>query len=115
MTTLPTLTPCPKPDCKTPHRHASYGALYACHFALSGRPCPHDDPACHAPRATAPRVTAPLHLPDVDTVARKIYDTDHDALLAHGWTKTDGKAGSAKVTEWRVGTPPHVDFVEGCA
>lgn len=72
--TLP--KPCPKPDCKTPitHRHASYGALYACHFALKGRPCPHDDPACHAPRATAPRVTAPLHLPDVDAVARKIHD-----------------------------------------
>lgn len=29
--------------------------------------------------------------------------------------ETDGKAGSARVTEWRVGTPPHVDFVEGCA
>lgn len=29
--------------------------------------------------------------------------------------ETDGKAGSAKVTEWRVGTPPYVDYVEGCA
>lgn len=29
--------------------------------------------------------------------------------------ETDGKAGTAKVTEWRVGTEPHVGFVEGCA
>lgn len=70
--TLP--KPCPKPDCKAPiaHRHASYGALYACHFVLNGQPCPHDDTdiPCYAPRVTA----SPLHLPDVDTVARKIHD-----------------------------------------
>lgn len=29
--------------------------------------------------------------------------------------ETDGKADTAKVTEWRVGTEPHVGFVEGCA
>lgn len=29
--------------------------------------------------------------------------------------ETDGKAASAKVTEWRVGVPPYVDYVEGCA
>lgn len=29
--------------------------------------------------------------------------------------ETDGKTDAARVTEWRVGTTPHVDFVEGCA
>lgn len=29
--------------------------------------------------------------------------------------ETDGKADDAKVTEWRAGTPPHVDYVEGCS
>lgn len=29
--------------------------------------------------------------------------------------ETDGKGDAAKVTEWRVGTEPHVGFVEGCA
>jgi len=29
--------------------------------------------------------------------------------------ETDGKTASAKVTEWRVGVPPYVDYVEGCA
>ena len=67
MTTLPNLTPCTVPDCPAP-------ILYACLSTLNGRPCPQDDPACYAPRETAP-----LRLPDVDTVARKIYDTDYDA------------------------------------
>jgi hypothetical protein len=29
--------------------------------------------------------------------------------------ETDGKTGAARVTEWRVGLPPYVDYVEGCA
>lgn len=29
--------------------------------------------------------------------------------------ETDGKADTAKVTQWRVGTEPYVDAVEGCA
>ena len=75
MTTLPNLTPCPKPDCRAPITHyhgASSGDLYACTSALNGRPCPHDqDDPCYAPRETSP-----LHQPDVDTVARKIYESD---------------------------------------
>ena len=70
--TLPILTPCPVPDCRAPITHyhgASSGDLYACTSALNGRPCPHDD--CYAPRETNP-----LHQPDVDTVARVIYESD---------------------------------------
>ena len=74
--TLPALTPCPKPECRAPitHWHGGDGDLYACTSALNGRPCPHDDAgetSCYAPRATSP-----LHQPDVDTVARKIYESD---------------------------------------
>ena len=73
--TLPTLSPCPKPDCKAQVTHyhgASSGDLYACTSALNGRPCPHDqDDPCYAPRETSP-----LHQPDVDTVARTIYESD---------------------------------------
>lgn len=29
--------------------------------------------------------------------------------------ETDGKGDTARVTEWRVGVPPQVDFVEGCS
>lgn len=29
--------------------------------------------------------------------------------------ETDGKGDQAKVTEWRVGVPPEVDYVEGCS
>ena len=29
--------------------------------------------------------------------------------------ETDGKTDAAKVTQWRVGVPPQVDYVEGCA
>lgn len=29
--------------------------------------------------------------------------------------ETDARTDAAKVTEWRVGTEPHVGFVEGCA
>lgn len=29
--------------------------------------------------------------------------------------ETDGKGDDARVTEWRIGVPPEVDFVEGCA
>ena len=71
--TLP--KPCPKPDCHAPitHYHGdSSGDIYACTATLNGRPCPDgQDSPCHAPRATAP-----LHLPDVDTVARAIYESD---------------------------------------
>ena len=71
--TLP--KPCTVPDCKAPitHWHCDDG-LYACLSALNGRPCPHGDPPCYAPRVQPER---PLHLPDVDTVARAIYESDH--------------------------------------
>lgn len=73
--TLPTLTTCPKPDCLAPitHFHGDSGDLYACFAAMDGRPCPHGAGGltCYAPRATNP-----LHLPDVDTVARAIYESD---------------------------------------
>ena len=72
--TLPTLTPCPKPDCKAPiaHWHAPR-AVVACHSVLNGKPCPRGlaGNPCYAPRETAP-----LHLPDVDAVARAIYESD---------------------------------------
>jgi len=29
--------------------------------------------------------------------------------------ETDGKGDDARVTEWRVGVPPQVDYVEGCS
>jgi len=29
--------------------------------------------------------------------------------------ETDGKGNDAKVTEWRIGVPPQVDYVEGCS
>ena len=29
--------------------------------------------------------------------------------------ETDGKGDNARVTEWRVGVPPEIDYVEGCA
>ena len=29
--------------------------------------------------------------------------------------ETDAKGDAAKVTEWRIGTPPHVGYVEGCS
>ena len=29
--------------------------------------------------------------------------------------ETDGKGDDAKVTEWRIGIPPQVDYVEGCS
>ena len=71
--TLPTLPPCTVPDCPAPivHWHGCDGYVFACHATLNGKPCPHGDPACYAPRETAP-----LHLPDVDTVARAIYESD---------------------------------------
>ena len=74
--TLPTLPPCTVPDCPAPiaHWHGGDDDLYACISALNGRPCPHDDQGhpCYAPR-----VTDPLHLPDVDAVARVIYESDY--------------------------------------
>lgn len=72
---IPTLTPCPKPDCRThvTHYHGdSSGDIYACTASLNGRPCPHgQDSPCYAPRATSP-----MHLPDVDDVARVIHESD---------------------------------------
>lgn len=68
--TLP--KPCPKPDCRTPITHWYSGGIpYACTFVLNGKPCPHDDTpiSCYAPR-----VTSPLHMPDVDAVARAVHD-----------------------------------------
>ena len=61
--TLP--KPCTVPDCPAPITH--------CTPALRGEPCPHGDSniPCYAPRETSP-----LHLPDVDTVARVIYESD---------------------------------------
>ena len=75
MTTLP---PCTIPDCKAPitHWHGEDGDLYACLSALNGRPCQHGDAGltpCYAPRATPD----PLRLPDVDTAARKVYESDY--------------------------------------
>ena len=29
--------------------------------------------------------------------------------------ETDGKGDAAKVSEWRIGVPPQVDYVEGCS
>ena len=69
--TLP--KPCPKPDCKAPiaHWYDSFGAPEACNFAMRGKPCACDarDIPCYAPR-----VTSPLHLPDVDAVARVVRE-----------------------------------------
>lgn len=74
--TLPNLSPCPKPDCKAPitHWHNDLGDVFACRFALRGEPCLHDDQdnPCYAPRETAP-----LHLPDVDTVAQAMYESNY--------------------------------------
>ena len=74
--TLPTLTPCPKPDCLAPitRFHGDSGDLYACFSAMNGRPCPHGAGGlpCYAPRVPV----SPQHLPDVDTVARVIYESD---------------------------------------
>ena len=83
--TLPTLTPCPKPGCRAPITHwHNGGAVVACRFVLNGKPCRHGLPACHAPS-----VTDPLHLPDVDTVARAIYESDYN-------TNWDGASEGAK-------------------
>ena len=76
MTTLPNLTPCTKPDCRAPitHWHDDFGNVFACYVEMRGEPCTHDDAgetSCYAPRETAP-----LHLPDVDAVARVIYESD---------------------------------------
>lgn len=89
MTTVPTLTACPKLDCKAPitHWHDLDGDPCACNFAINGEPCMHadqDDILC-----CAPRVTAPLHLPDVDAVARAIHEGDFGL-------RWDAEAGSFK-------------------
>lgn len=75
--TIPTLIPCPKPDCRTPvtHWHGIGNEVDACNFALNGNPCMHiaaGDHRCYAPRVRPER---PLHLPDVDTTARVIYES----------------------------------------
>ena len=72
--TLP--KPCPKPDCKAPiaHWHNLFGHPEACTFALRGKPCACGvrDIPCYDPR----EAPSPLHLPDVDAVARVIYEGD---------------------------------------
>ena len=72
MTNLKT---CPKSYCKAPiiHWHDIDGHVLACHSALNGKPCPHGSGGlpCHTPRETSP-----MHLPDVDTVARVIHESD---------------------------------------
>ena len=69
------MIPCPEPDCKAPviHWHDIDGHILACHSALNGKPCPHGSGGlpCHTPRETSP-----MHLPDVDDVARVIYESD---------------------------------------
>ena len=69
------MIPCPEPDCKAPviHWHDIDGHVLACHSALNGKPCPHGSGGlpCHTPRETSP-----MHLPDVDDVARVIYESD---------------------------------------
>ncbi len=73
--TLPTLTPCPKLDCRAPIAHwhgGDSGNLYACSPALNGKPCPHGGGQGYP--CYAPRVTSPLHLPDVDAVARVVRE-----------------------------------------
>ena len=76
--TLPTLTTCTVPDCKAPIAHWHHeDVAVACTFAMRSRPCPHGDAGshrCYAPRETAP--TSPLHLPEVEMVARVIYESD---------------------------------------
>lgn len=72
--TLPTLSPCPKPDCRAQITHWHDGGMIgACAFAVRGEPCQH---GCTNYPCSAPRETAPLHLPDVDMVARAIYESD---------------------------------------
>lgn len=74
--TLP--KPCLKPDCPAPiaHWHSLDGDPGACRFALRGEPCQHDADKrpCYAPRAPV----SPLHLPDVEMVARVIYESEYD-------------------------------------
>ena len=76
MTNL--LKPCPKSDCKAPiiHWHDD-GAIIACLAVVNGEPCPHEDAhiPCYAPRVQ-PQPERPLNLPDVDTVARVIHESD---------------------------------------
>lgn len=75
--TIPALTPCPKPNCKAPiiHWHDLDGHVSVCRFALDGDPCLHVEAGNF--RCYAPRETSPLHLPDVDTTARAIYESDN--------------------------------------
>ena len=75
MTNLKT---CPKSYCKAPiiHWHDD-GAIIACLAVVNGEPCPHEDARipCYAPRVQ-PQPERPLNLPDVDTVARVIHESD---------------------------------------
>lgn len=82
--TIPTLTPCPKPDCRTPvtHWHGNGSEVDACGFALNGNPCMHVAAGDH--RCYAPRETTPLHLPDVEMVAKAIYESDYGTNWDNG-------------------------------
>lgn len=90
MTTLPTLTPCTVSDCRAPitHWHDDFGNVFACLFALRGEPCPHLD-TYGASRCCAPRETATLHLPDVDAVARAIFESEYAGTRAKWDDQTD--------------------------
>ena len=72
------LKACPKSYCKAPiiHWHDD-GAIIACLAVVNGEPCPHEDARipCYAPRVQ-PQPERPLNLPDVDTVARVIHESD---------------------------------------
>ena len=83
--TLP--KPCTVPDCPAPITHwHDDGEPCACYFALRGEPCPHGADRLHC---YAPRATNPLHLPDVEAVARVIYEGD--GYPTNCWaTQSDG-------------------------
>ena len=72
------MIPCQRPNCKAPiiHWHDD-GAIIACLAVVNGEPCPHEDAhiPCYAPRVQ-PQPERPLNLPDVDTVARVIHESD---------------------------------------
>ena len=91
--TLPTLTPCTVPDCPAPITHwHDGGVIGACTSALRCEPCQHDADKlpCYAPRATNP-----LHLPDVEMVARKIYESD---FLSTSWATQSDQVKDAYLT-----------------
>lgn len=99
--TLPTLTPCTVSDCRAPIAHwHDDGVAYPCIDALTEKGCQHSN--TYGPsRCYAPRETATLHLPDVDTVARKVYESDHGPRWAdeHEHAKDEYRAYARAVLE----------------